>query len=444
MSAGHFIRKPVQWYDGMLLRPEHFQYTDRRRDHLSQFYFLNAGYFNWGVIKIQHDPALLTGGTYRVLALEAVFPDGFPFTYDETEGTPLEIDLKAVLTAENPVVTVYLVLPKYLPGAANMAGTFPRYRSIDSGPIFNENTGEETAPFPCLNPNVSLMAGETPPSQYISIPLVRLKGDGKTVIVDAFTPPLVTVSRDSLIGQACMAMALKIRSKITFLAERTRADVTAFTMQEHQSLMQSMAAALLPFEALLRIEQAHPFDLYKELCALAGHLNGIIRNQIPPVFQGYDHNNALKSFEEILHYLDLLLERVQEGYEIIQFQKADRLFFLMMQPDWLQGRLIFGLKTPLGGSPKDMVSWLQSAVIASESTVEGAREKRILGLKRLVVESAEDLKLFPSLDTVLFEVGPDPMFLKQNEALQIFNVGDRPENRPKEILFYRTKQNAAK
>lgn len=444
MSAKQYIRKPVQWYDGMLLRPEHFQYTDRRCDHLSQFYFLKAGYFNWGVIKLEHDPALLTGGVYRVLALEAIFPDGFPFTYDEAEGTALEIDLKTVLTPENPLITVYLVLPKYLPGSANISGTFPRYRSVDSGPIFNENTGEETSPFPCLHPNISLMVGEAPPSQYISIPLARLKVDSKKFVVDAFTPPLVTVSQDSLIGQACAAMALKIRSKVTFLADRTRADVTAFTMQEHQNLMQSMVAALLPFEALLRIEQAHPFDLYKELCALAGHLNGIVRNQIPPVFQGYDHSNALKSFEDILHYLDILLERVQEGYEIIQFQKADRLFFLAMQGDWVRGRLMFGLKPPLGGSPKDMVTWLQGAVIASESTVEGAREKRILGLKRLVIESAEDLKLFPSLDTVLFEVGPDPMFLKQDEPLQIFNVGDRSENRPKEILFYRTKQNAVK
>lgn len=437
------MKKAVQWYDGMLLRPEHFQQADRRVDQLLCYHLQNSLIHFWGVNHLRIDDLLLKSGIFRILELEAIMPDGLAISAYADEGDVIEIDLRkeSNLFSLGAEATVYLAVPEYRPDAANVDATFPRFKSVESGPIVNENTGVSAPIFPCIKPNILLFIGEEPSSRFIFFPLAKISKENHSYSLSTFSPPLLTVRTKSLLNSLCTDVALKIRNKITFLGERISADKTSIMAQEANEYMKAMSAALLPYEAVLNVDGIRPFNLYLLLCSLAGHLCSLVPNQIPPGFKPYDHNNLRHNFEEVIEFIDLMLERVQEGYLIIPFEQQDRIFRLEMARAWLDQKLIFGAKATPGMSEKDLIEWVASCVIASKSVVESVRDKRILGAQRVLIEGDEELKLLPSKDMVLFEIKYDEAYVKLDEVLQIFNVADTPFKRPQEIIFYLSKKN---
>lgn len=443
MSSLRHIKKAVQWYDGMLLRPEHFQQADRRTDQLLQYQLQNSQSFFWGINHLRLDDVLLISGIFRILELEAVMPDGMPVSAYAEDGDILELDLRQdpELFEGNKEVTIYLAIPEYQPNAANMEVTFPRFKSIDSGAVVNENTGSTSIVFPCIAPNLLLFAGEEPTSRFVFFPIAKITKENQNYVLTPFSAPLLKVKCISPLGSLCSDITLKIRNKIAFLSERTSSDQASLMAQQANDYMQTMAAALLPFEAVFNMNAAHPFDLYVLLCALAGHLCALAPNQMPPSFEPYDHNNPRKNYDEVCHFINFMLERIQEGYFTIQFTLVDRLFSLYMPRPWLNQRLVFGAKATPGMVEKDLIEWVASCVIASESIVDDVRDKRILGAQRVIIEGDEEMKLIPSKDMILFEVMFDEAFIKAGERLQMFNVADEPKKRPKDIIFYVDKKN---
>ena len=101
----------IQWHEGMLLSPQHFQQESARTDNLVAWQSLNANALAWGVKHFDIDDSLLANGVLRVNSLVAVFSDGTPFVYnaENDAGPALEIDLsqwESILSAGE--LNVYL------------------------------------------------------------------------------------------------------------------------------------------------------------------------------------------------------------------------------------------------------------------------------------------------------------------------------------------------
>ncbi len=71
----------IEWHEGMLLAPQHFQLMSARLDSLVAWQTLTAAPFSWGVRRLVLDAGLLPAGTVRVLALDAIMPDGTAVSY---------------------------------------------------------------------------------------------------------------------------------------------------------------------------------------------------------------------------------------------------------------------------------------------------------------------------------------------------------------------------
>src|SRR5262249_33848997 len=71
----------VEWFEGMLLAPQHFQLMNARVDSLVAWQTLSAAPFSWGVRRLVFDQGLLPAGVLRVLALDAILPDGTAVSY---------------------------------------------------------------------------------------------------------------------------------------------------------------------------------------------------------------------------------------------------------------------------------------------------------------------------------------------------------------------------
>ena len=87
------IPPAIQWHEGMLLTPQHFQQNAARNEMLQQYSTLASAPYAWGVQQLQFDTRLISSGTYRVLHLEAIMPDGSVVSHRAERDPELMFDL---------------------------------------------------------------------------------------------------------------------------------------------------------------------------------------------------------------------------------------------------------------------------------------------------------------------------------------------------------------
>jgi len=446
MSALRQLKKAVQWHDGMLLRPEHFQQADRRHEQVNHFLLSKSLPFYWGVSHLKIDEVLLTSGSFRILEMDAVMPDGMVVGVNAEDGDHLEMDLSAHEKAfkKKNAVYIYMAVPEFRSDAASVLSDFPRYESTESGFVVNQNTGEEAPRFACLKPHVTLFAGAEPSGRFVYFPIARVRQDKANYVLDDFMPPCLEVRSTSKVGSLCVHTAKKIRNKAAFLIEQIRNDQRSLMSQESMGHIRSMTSALPAFEALFQTEKTHPFNLYVGLCHLAGAISALRPSEIPPAFQPYNHNRSLDCFNEVFDYIDFCLNALQEGFAILPFAQDDRVFKLELQRPWMTDKFVIGLKGSSQMLEKDLIEWASSTVIATQDFVEGVRDKRVLGAERNLMSGSKKLKLMPSKNMILLEVIFDKGFINPDSELCIFNVADTPLKRPSEIVMYVTKESPKK
>ena len=64
------ISPAIQWHEGMLLMPQHFQQFAGRLESLIQFVTTLTSPYGWGVLRFDYDRAALVGGKLRVFVLK--------------------------------------------------------------------------------------------------------------------------------------------------------------------------------------------------------------------------------------------------------------------------------------------------------------------------------------------------------------------------------------
>ena len=431
------IKNAVQWHEGMLLRPQHFQQADRRIEHLFSYYLGTMSTHPWGVLEFSYDKAALVTGLVRILDLEAVLPDGLALSLHQGAGENLSLNLASYdEDLKKRPMTLYISVPEYREGKANAAGEMSRFRSCEKQMAFDENTGDDGVSVPTLHPNVSLVLSEVWPSQGGCLPLLKLQKIENAYQILEFIPPPLKVATDSSLGILCNTLVRRIREKAAFLSERLSSQSSDFMSAEGENALKAFSGGLLPLEAMIGAGVCHPFEVYLQLTNLAGHLSTLFAGQLAPSFSPYDHNDVRESFLQVIRFCEEMLDRIQEGYYLAAFTLENRIFSLTLQPSWMKPQLIVGAKASAKMSEKDVIEWISQAVIATEDSVGPCREKRILGASRTIISEVEELKLMPARDVVLFSVVVSPEFISSLGTLQIFNVADSPEMRPQELVLY--------
>lgn len=426
---------PIQWYEGMLLSPHHFQKADQQKSDEIQFHLNHVDPFHWGISRIEVDTTLLMTGFLRIEALEAIMPDGCVVSLSQPH---LELDLTPYadqLTAKPHFV--FLCLPPYRPGYGNAfsGSDMPRYKSYEEGNIIDENTGENEIHIPRLQPNLRLELNEKPPVGYVVLPLMKIKFQSNAYVADDYVPPMLMLRETDGLFASCQSQAKRLRKKIAFLVERMRANTRGLLSAESEAAVKMLTEALLPLEAALE-HPLPPRQLYLSLVRAAATLAGIDPNQVPPKFFGYQHLDLAKSFADVARFINAMIDRIQEGYSVIPFAVLQETFSLLLTEEAHHKSLILGARAPIHMNEKALVDWVSNAIIASESLVETARDKRVRGAERKIMEQVESLQLLPAKGMVLFEVNGNSEFIIRNEELRILNTSDSEDERPVEIVLY--------
>ncbi|GAB3438587.1 type VI secretion system baseplate subunit TssK [Insolitispirillum peregrinum] len=433
------VPEAVQWHEGMLLTPQHFQQAFLRQDLLLQYHVAATAPYPWGVRRLQVDQAMLVGGIFRLSDLEAILPDGLLVSHP-LDGQDLSLDLSPHEDAirERPR-TVYLAVPVQRTTAA-AKGELERYSSVDGGPVADMNTGEGEVLIPRLRPRPRLILDDDVPPAYVAMPIARVTVREEALGLDDYMPPVLGVSPLSLLGMECQALARRLREKAAYLVDRVRAPTAATAdhmISETRGIVAALVSDLPPFEALLGSGVAHPFTLYVALCGVVGKLAMLSPELMPPVLPAYDHHDLMATFGRALDFGRRMVDSVHETCMAVPFRMHEGSFSLPLRESWLSSRMVIGVRRRAGESDTDAIQWIEDAIIGAASQVQSIGARRIRGTERQVIDRDEALGVMPGRGQTLFALTYDPGFIQAGEPLVIINRADlRGHHAPAEVVLF--------
>jgi len=190
------IPDAIQWHEGLLLTPQHFQQLTLRHESLVQYSTSLSTPFCWGLRRFKHDTISLPGGKFVVQELEAVMPDGLMVWHDSVQAAnPLEVDLtKHAEKMTDQPVTIYLAVVADQNGSSNdelnKYEPFKRKRDDASG-----GNGRDIY---CLRPRLSLLVRDVP-KKYIGFPLARVSHKESCCGVDKKNNPFLSNKKQRVV-----------------------------------------------------------------------------------------------------------------------------------------------------------------------------------------------------------------------------------------------------
>ena len=215
------IPEAIQWHEGMLLTPQHFQQMQARFGALLQYQVMALAPFHWGVRHMRIDQTRLVSGIFRILELEAVLPDCLVVSHGVTVDEELELDLTQYADdLRTREMTIHLAIAASQGDTSK--GTLTRYRSVEGELVADETTGDGFLRIPRLRPLLTLLATETPPPKYISFPIAKVILQNEAYITTEYIPPVLQVSLKSPLGTLCTGVSRRLREKAMYLAEQAR------------------------------------------------------------------------------------------------------------------------------------------------------------------------------------------------------------------------------
>lgn len=442
MTRAADIPPAIQWHDGMLLSPHHFQEADRRAERLLAYHLRHASSYHWGVERLEIELGPLVSGIFRVRELEAVMPDGTLIIHPHPGdgGADLSLDLRphAALMRDVPA-TVFLAVPRQELGGPSSGADLARHRSVAGAPVVDEHTGDDPLHIPRIVPSARLIVAAEPPPRLVCLPIARIRLDGEAFVRTDYVPPVLGVALSSPIGEIGQRIAATLREKAQRLSEKDamRSRTTdRDRMAEERGQIQSLVAALPPFEALLYSDRPHPFSLFLALAALVGQLSALSRTRVPPLLPTYRHDELRATFELARgHVFRMIEEGIIESFNAYAFDLLDGRYRVMFQREFRGKTLVLQARARRGSRDDELRAWVESSLMGASDKLRVMQESRILGAGRRTIPREGELVASPG--TLLFEIESASPYLDPSEPFVIANTADPSAERgPLELVLY--------
>ncbi|MDR3155787.1 MAG: type VI secretion system baseplate subunit TssK [Holosporaceae bacterium] len=432
-KLGNNTQSLIQWHEGMLLSPQHFQQLENYNQHLFGVLGSSCSIGFYGVHALKIDTAALVSGVVRILGARGIFPDGCHFDFDAVYDEPVERNLAEYFLSHTAAVKIYLAIPSRRVGTNLLTGEMARYYSDEITNINDENTGENGINIPVLKPKLRLLTSDEVDARYVSFPIFEVeKSVDGGVVSTKFIPPLITIDEHSEISAMCREIIQLMRSKIAYFSDR-KDNYTRITADESLASLRLLVQAVLPLEAMVRINGIQPFEMYKCLLMAVTNIVAVNPTQLIPQMPHYNHNDLFATFDGLLQYATAILSNLKQRYDIIKFAKDGPIFKLTMKKEWLEKNEIFiGVQKPFSALEDDLINWINGAQIASESMISAIRDRRVLGADRSIQERGayitqpNNMKIIAVKTTSVY-IRPAEKLCLANNALKFI---------PEEIVLY--------
>ncbi|WP_254509839.1 type VI secretion system baseplate subunit TssK [Anatilimnocola floriformis] len=353
--------QPVYWYEGMFLRPQHFQAAERYWTEVNDVSEQIDHPYYYGLRTLSISRPAIANNQFQVTQLQARLKDG-TIVHLEAGQDPDRLDLKESLTGKTldavnlaeafekeAKVRVFLAVPRLMLGRKN---TGPKETSadarfgIDLKSIQDENEGGNDQEIEFRAMNVRLMLSTQNLTGYEVLPIGQVKragGAASAPELDAeYIPPLIAVeswpplARDIIrviydrIGECIGVLADQISDMDVALASSDPLDMRRvfilLRLNEAYSVLGTQTFA----------SGVHPYAAYQELCRVIGQLSIFSANRRPPEFPRYDHDNLFYIFDWLKKQIELLLQAIpDQKYVQRYFTGAGQGLQVNLEPQWL-------------------------------------------------------------------------------------------------------------
>lgn len=422
---------PIQWHEGMMLMPHHFQQNSYAFCFLTQYLSRKLNPIDWGVETIQWDTEKLAQGVLRLSHLEAIFPNKTVFFLPNPKESFLDLTLS---TLEPSIKNTRIYLAIRTQNLDPLQEPKIQYTSFETFDLCDQNTQDRPIRAPLLLPDVFLTANPLDCQHGFSIPVAEITWEGGVWSLDThYQPPIFWVSQRSYWGQKTLALCQKIRQKILYLQEKINRESFEHTetdiwVSEYENQYRYLGQSLLPLECDVTSESGlSAQDLWRKLVVFLGHWSTLSAFSPLPSAPVYRHHDCQACFEELFTQIETYMDRMTRGYFFSCFVQEDLSFSHTITANHLiEDHFILGLFLSESQTEMPLQKWSQQCVIASESSFSLVQAKRTLGAKRILKDSLTSLQIIAG-NRGLFLLIPkaDPCIVL-GEKVIVYHPGGAP------------------
>jgi type VI secretion system protein ImpJ len=356
------MRNPrVHFYQGLFLRPQHFQAADRHWDELTRMSQHWDNRFHYGLHEIQFSNEAIGNRHFEVYSVKARMRDGTLVSL-ELGQEPDRVDLseslkdhKAHLKADldeafeqKDVVDVFLAVPRLKMGRVNVgaadADGDSRYREATLL-LQDESRGGDDQEIQFCSLNARLLLSTQDCAGYEILPIARVKRAGEGAAVPEldkdYIPPVMSLDvwpplgREivraiyDLIGQKIEVLSKQLIDRGIGLASQDPGDA------ERIAMLTQLNAAYGCLSVMAFTPGIHPLAAYTELCRIASQLAIFTPQRRATSLPPYDHEDLAGIFKQIKIQVEQCINAVRD-YEFEQrhFVGAGLGMQVTLEPRW--------------------------------------------------------------------------------------------------------------
>lgn len=338
---------PVNWSEGMFLRPQHFQAADRYWTELVQTSQRWDCHYNYGVQSIEISLEALTNYQVEVTLCHARMRDGTLVALD-AGNEPDRVGLKEAFEKETEVL-VYLAIPKLSLGRPNTAtageSADQRYTAATL-PIPDEAAGGNDQEIDFRSHNVRLLLSTQDSAGFEVLPIARIQraseGEATPQLDDDYFPPMLSTAAWQALGVGVVRGIYDvIGEKIEVLSNRAVERGMTLASQEPGDLEDLMMLTALnqaygSLGCLAFASGVHPLVAYTELCRIVGQLSVFDLSRRAPEVPRYDHDDLARIFKWVRVQIERLIgSRKKLDYEQRFFIGTDLGMEVALDAGWL-------------------------------------------------------------------------------------------------------------
>lgn len=309
----------ITWSEGLFLRPQLFQQTERYLESFSHRRSTPLSPFFWGFSQVQIDHDSLALGKLVLTSAAGVFPDGTPFEFPGQNPPPAPLTLRP----EHQDQVIYLAVP--IRAANSEETTFEdapeslaRFSVFDLELRDSNSVGQGPKPVQLSRLRLRLVHANELADGWIGLPvgkMTSLRSDGCATLDEKLIPPVNVYGASPLLTQWLTQLHGTTKLRADALAVRLvgsdgkaaeAAEVSDYLLLQivnrHEALLQH----------LLTVRETSPQHAYQLLSAFAAELATYVRTRTrrPAPCPDYQHLDPYLSFRELVSQVQALLNEI--------------------------------------------------------------------------------------------------------------------------------------
>lgn len=425
MTDNEFLPDAVQWSEGMLLSPQHFQQNDIHAQAMLQQRLASVTPHACGVRRLQLDSTRLADGLIKIIECDAVTPDGLPLVF---RAAASGVDLSLLVEARHgpdgapAPVRVYLAIPPRAGAGLGPVGSrtsHRRYESLPGDETLDEVTGIGDVLVERQRARVELFAEKDLPAGYPALPLLEIIRDAYgAVSLTRYHPPMFRIGASAFLGAQGLqhqfaALRKDMWDKLRELAGTGDDDapesvaVLGNEARMHLQIAREIAACLPLIDTLLFDPLASPQQAWWAMAQIVGRMAAIGGNPRPLKMDPYRHDDCQPQFQAALAFVMRKLALVNTDWDSPEFVRVGDGAYQRHLPADSAQTVYLELRKREGQTAAELQAWLTQARIASEDLMPVLRQRRLPGASVRALSARDASNLGLRADALIFAVSSE-------------------------------------